>query len=354
MNGLTKIRLSGWKSIREFDLTLGPLNVLIGANGSGKTNFISFFNLLNAMGDFGLEDYIARIGFANSLLYYGAKQTPFIEAELHFRAANSKPYQLQLSHTANDTLIFSYERWGKYQFSGGKEMMINESDDPNRILFGFLNSCRVYHFLDTSGTAPIRLAGFIEENVYLREDARNLAAVLYRYRQTPTLRSAFDRIIATIAQINPRFGNFVLEPRALNPRQIMLNWREKGRDHLFGPHQISDGTLRVMALLTLLLQPEDELPSVIVIDEPELGLHPYAIGVIAALLRKVSHHTQVIVSTQSAEMLDHFDPEEVIVVDRKKEESEFRRLNAIELSAWLEDYTLSELWQKNVLGGGPH
>jgi len=226
--------------------------------------------------------------------------------------------------------------------------------DIVQILSRLINSCRVYHFHDSSAEAPVRLSGFIEDNTYLRPDARNLAAILYRYRQTVSTRPVYDRILSTIQQINPRFGDFVLEPRALNPSQIMLNWREKGRDYMFGPHQLSDGTLRVMALATLLLQPEKELPGILLIDEPELGLHPYALGVIAALLRKVSHYSHVIVSTQSAELLNFFEPEEVIVVDRKKEESEFRRLNALELSSWLEDYSLSELWEKNVLGGGPH
>jgi predicted ATPase len=358
MIGLKKIFLKGWKSIREVELELGPLNVLIGANGSGKSNFLSFFRLLNAMGSFQLEEYIARAGSANSLLHYGAKQTRFIEAELQFGTPSIEPYKFRLAHAANDALVFVDEKWssrkGNYQFSGGKEMMIYETDDPDRLLFGFLSSCKVYHFNDTSAEASMRQSNYVEENRSLLGDARNLAAVLNRFRRTEGLRPVYDRIVATIRQINPQFGDFILEPRALNAVQIILNWREKGRDYMFGPHQLSDGTLRVMALATLLLQPENELPGILLIDEPELGLHPYAIGVLAALLRKVSHHSQVIVSTQSAELLNYFESEEVIVVDRKKEESEFRRLNATELEAWLEDYSLSELWEKNVLGGGPH
>jgi predicted ATPase len=359
MNGLKKIHLKGWKSIREVELELGPLNVLIGANGSGKSNFISFFKLLNEMGEGRLQEHIARVGGAESLLHYGSKQTPFIESELLFKTSSSEPiYHLRFAHAVTDTLIFAEEKWtlgrASYKGSGHKEMINHILSDPDRILFGLINSCRVYHFNDTSLGSPVRLPGFIEENTYLRPDARNLASVLHRFRRTEALRPVYDRIVSTISQINPRFGDFVLEPRAFNPSQIMLNWREKGRDYLLGPHQLSDGTLRVMALTTLLLQPENELPRVIVIDEPELGLHPYAIGVLAALLRKVSHHSQVIVSTQSAELLNYFEPDEVIVVDRKKEESEFRRLNASELDAWLEDYNLSELWEKNVLGGGPH
>ncbi len=365
MNQLTKIRLKGWKSIREVELDLGPLNVLIGANGSGKSNFISYFKLLNEMSEGRLQEYIARVGGADSLLHYGAKLTAFIESELNFKTqSNDQSYYLRFAHAASDTLIFADEMLTlpkvRYQASGHKEMkiqMLGESVEnyPGRIILQkFTSSCRVYHFHDTSSEAASRQPTYIEENKSLLPDARNLAAVLYRYRQVSELRPAYERIVSTISQINPRFGDFVLEPRALNLSQIMLNWREKGRDYMFGPHQLSDGTLRVMALATLLLQPEKELPGILLIDEPELGLHPYALGVIAALLRKVSHHTQVIVSTQSAELLNFFEPEEVIVVDRKKEESEFRRLSASELSAWLEDYSLSELWEKNVLGGGPH
>jgi predicted ATPase len=374
MNGLTKIRLSGWKSIREVELPIGPLNVLIGANGSGKSNFISYFKFLNEMSEGRLQEHIARVGGADSLLYYGAKQTPIIEAELHFTAlSDNKTYYQRLAHTANDTLIFVDEKVSLdlppmtdaalnvkgSNVTGQRESILLASKwfkdrKELQILSRLIKSCRLYHFHDTSAESPLRLPGFIEENTHIRSDARNLAAVLYRFQQVLELRPVYDRIVSTVAQINPRFGNFVLEPRALNPSQILLNWREKGRDYLFGPHQLSDGTLRVMALATLLLQPENELPSVMVIDEPELGLHPYAIGVLAALLRKVSHHSQVIVSTQSAELLNHFEPDEVIVVNRKGEESEFRRLSASELDAWLDDYTLGELWEKNVLGGGPH
>jgi predicted ATPase len=350
-------------------LELGPLNVLIGANGSGKSNLISYFKLLNEMNEGRLQEHIARVGGADSLLHYGAKQTPFIESELQFTSPlGLSLYSQQLAYAAPDKLFFMDERLKLFErpgtpreefgAAGHLETILRSAKGFNfeivQVLSRLINSCRVYHFHDTSATASIRNKAYVEDNEYLHADARNLAAVLYRYRQIDVMRFVYDRIVSTISQINPLFGDFVLEPRALNPSQIMLNWHEKGRDYLLGPHQLSDGTLRVMALATLLLQQENELPSVIVIDEPELGLHPYAIGVIAALLRKVSHHTQVIVSTQSAELLNYFEPDEVIVVDRKKEESEFRRLNATELDAWLEDYSLSELWEKNVLGGGPH
>lgn len=365
MAELKSIAVSGWKSIKHAQFSLGPLNVLIGANGSGKSNFISFFKLLNEMIEGRLQEYITKAGGSNAVLYYGAKATPILGAQIQFRTpAGDTEYSLRLADASPDSLVFLEERVNRgaqkgdnglnFHFGPGhheselaKWAVYPEIDPIVRVL-----RTSPYQFHDTSSTAPIRRFGRIEDNQRLYPDGRNLAAMLFRYkRQTPDL---FRRIVGTVRQINPRFGDFVLEPRSFNTAEIMLNWRERDRDYLFGPHQISDGTLRVMALVTLLLQPEDQLPDVVVIDEPELGLHPYAIEVLAGLFRKASHHCQVIVSTQSAELLDHFEAEEVVVVDRKGEASEYRRLSATELETWLDEYTLSELWEKNVFGGGPH
>lgn len=370
MAKLMSVELSGWKSIKHARVEFGSLNALIGANGGGKSNFISFFKLLNEMIGERLQEYVAISGGAKSLLHYGSKQTSFIEADLRFATdSGTSSYHMQLVNAAVDTLIFTEERLTFHRpgfpqprveqlGAGHRETQLRgliQSENPTvRVLRGIISSCRVFHFHDTSADALIRKPGLIEENRHLHPDARNVAAVLYRYRHTSDLRPAYDRIVSTVRQINPRFGDFVLEPRPMNPREIQLNWREKGRDYTFGPHQLSDGTLRVIALATLLLQPENGLPDLVVIDEPELGLHPYAIEVLAGLFRKVSHHCQVIVSTQSADLLDHFDAEEVIVVDRKEEASEYRRLTTTELDSWADEYTLSDLWEKNVFGGGPH
>ena len=154
--------------------------------------------------------------------------------------------------------------------------------------------------------------------------------------------------------IAPFFDDFDLAPSAENGRDIILNWRHVESSQVFGPHQLSDGTLRAICLVTLLLQPEDELPGLIVVDEPELGLHPYALNIIASLFNKASHHAQVLVSTQSSSFLDNFTPEDIVVVGRNDKESTFRRLDAAELEAWLDEYSLGEIWEKNVIQGGPH
>jgi predicted ATPase len=184
-------------------------------------------------------------------------------------------------------------------------------------------------------------------------DAGNLAAVLLRLRDMND-GSAYKRILSTIRLIAPFFDDFDLEPAGLNKRDIILNWRDKGSDQVFGPHQLSDGTLRAMCLVTLLMQPEDDLPDLIVVDEPELGLHPYALNVIASLFKKASHHTQVLIGTQSASFIDNFDVEDVIVVNREGKDSQFTRPDPAVLEAWLDEYSLGEVWEKNVIGGGPH
>jgi predicted ATPase len=194
----------------------------------------------------------------------------------------------------------------------------------------------------------------VEDGAFLREDAGNLAAYLLTLRETE--RRYYDRIVETIRQVFPQFGDFVLEPRPLNQRNIILNWRERNRsEYLFGPHQLSDGTLRFMALATLFLQPPEKLPSVIVIDEPELGLHPYAITVLAGIIKAAAFDCQVILSTQSTRLVDEFDVDQIVIVERDRKDNCTRthRPDAKALEEWIQEYTTSELWEKNVLGGRP-
>ncbi len=370
MNKLKSIRISGWKSIKDSDnIELRQVNVFIGANGCGKSNFVSFFKLLNEMIGERLQDFIATSGYAESVLHYGPKVTPILEASLTFETyTGTSGYLMKLVHAAGDTLIFTEESvqfhslglpppssW-KVLGSGHRETALGlksrEGDETARVVRSLVANCRVYQFHDTSSSSAIRRPGYVANDRFLFPDGGNLAAILYRFKEAEP--AAYARIVSTIRQVAPFFGDFELEPEARNHDNIRLNWREKGVDQIFGPHQISDGTLRAIALITLLLQPENGLPRVIVIDEPELGLHPYAIGVLASLVKKASHHCQVILATQSPALLDEFEPEDVVVVDRDSKESKFRRLGPDQLDSWLEEYSFSEAWEKNVFGGGPH
>lgn len=277
-------------------------------------------------------------------------------------------YSLRLFHAAGDTLVFAEETLSFLQSgfarpknvslgAGHQETRIGDEADRGeptaKVFRHLLNHCRVYHFHDTSPTARVRQFCYVGDNRWLMHDAGNLAALLYRLRSHHD-GAQYHPIVSTIRQIAPFFDDFDLEPTGPNNSDLMLNWRQKGSDQVFGPHQLSDGTLRAICLVTLLMTPEEELPDLIIVDEPELGLHPYALDVLAALFKRTSRHTQILVSTQSSSFLDNFETEDIVVVNREGAASLFTRLEAEKLDAWLDEYSLGEVWEKNVIGGGPH
>jgi predicted ATPase len=377
---VTSLRLAGWKSIRDAEIKLRPLNVLIGANGAGKSNLVGFFKLLNEMMAGRFQVHVGTIGGGESLLHYGSKRTPAIEADFRFDTdPGQSAYFLRLVPAAGNTLIFDEEKLtffppvipgserfvsvgGDPSYRGHRESelgVLYDRGDPStdfdrsgKVISQYLTRCRVYHFHDTSLLGPMRRDCLIDANRFLYPDAANLPAMLYLYRERyPT---AYRRIVAAVKAVAPWFEDFILEPLRLNPRNIALHWRAKGADYEFGPHQLSDGTLRAIALFTLLLQPEDDLPELIVLDEPELGLHPAALAMLADLLKSTARHSQLLIATQSAALIDHFEVEDVVTVNLRDGGSTFERLDPEGLKDWLEEYTLSELWQRNVIGGGPY
>lgn len=357
MAQLISLQLAGWKSIRDAKIELRPLNVLIGANGAGKSNLVSFFKLMNEMMGSRLQVHVGTTGGAESLLHYGSKRTPAIEAEFRFTAEQGQyRYSLRLVPATGNSLIFDDEKvefplegtkWTHEEgFGGHQESELNAKDDfpdPSwKLIGGYLSRCRVFHFHDTSLLGPMRRDCLIDANRFLYPDAANLPAMLYLYRERyPT---AYRRIVAAVKAVAPSFEDFVLEPLRLNPRNIALHWRAKGADYEFGPHQLSDGTLRAIALFTLLLQPEDDLPALIVLDEPELGLHPAALSVLADLLKSTARHSQLLIATQSTALIDHFEVDDIVTVNLRDGSSTFERLDPVRLKEWLEEYTLSELW----------
>lgn len=370
MQMLKRIRVAGWKSIKDQTLDLTPLNVVIGANGAGKSNLLSLFKLLNVMfaASPGFRNHVGASGYADGLLHYGSSQTPIAALELVFETQTGETrYFARWAATATGALIFTDERveFSRAGFStprvvnlgaGHSESnLIQAADDGDQtatVALQLLRSCRLFHLHDTSAQSAIRKPALIEANRFLYPDAGNLASMLYLSKEKhPT---AFRRITATVRQMVPDFGEFVLEPSALNDKMIFLNWTHKGRDYEFGPHQLSDGSLRFIALATLLLQPEEKFPLLIALDEPELGLHPAALEILAGMARSSSLHCQVILATQSAGLLNHFDPENVVVTTSRAGASEFTRLTSEELEAWISEYTLGEIWEKNVVGGGPY
>jgi len=364
---IKKLTIEGFKSIRKLeDFELRRLNVLIGANGAGKSNFVAFFRLLREMIDQRLQQAVRVEGGADTFLYLGPKITKQITAKLYFGANG---YEFTLVPTNDNRFIFADEvtafTGGYYGPSRGRlgsghtEARLKDFKDERGVtgsrhgveyyVFNAVSSWVVYHFHDTSATAGVRRQKPINDNESLRPDAENLAAFLYRIQRTNP--ANYGRIRDIVRLAAPFFDDFKLRPVPADPELIQLEWLQKESDYPFRASQLSDGTLRFICLATALLQPV--MPATVLFDEPELGLHPYALTLLGNLFQGTSSSRQIIVSTQSAPLLNEFAPEDVVVVERTQGESILRRLESAHLSEWLKDYSLGELWQKNVLGGRP-
>ncbi|MBF0157517.1 MAG: AAA family ATPase [Magnetococcales bacterium] len=354
---LSRIILHGYKSIRTCDLEMRSLNVLIGANGAGKSNFVGFFRMIQELLDQRLQIHVGRNGGPDAMLHFGRKQTERIHAELYF---GSNGYKFSLEPTLDNRLMFAEEKFwwatiGDWDINSGHFESRVETQKSTTRIYDFtvpvMRSWRLYHFHDTGDSALLKQKHDISVNDFLRTDARNLAAFLFFLRNHHEIH--YRRIVKSIQLIAPFFGDFHLRPLPDNADQIELAWSETGSDIPFKAHLLSDGTLRFICLATVLLQPETFQPQTILIDEPELGLHPFAIHLLAAMLRSTASSRQVIVSTQSTDLLNEFQAEDVIVADRTPDGSRLRRLDPSALATWLEEYSLGELWQKNILGGRP-
>ena len=276
-------------------------------------------------------------------------------------------YRAILITDVNDNLIFKDERTyflgDKFGYSGGTQIYsLNNAGGansklPNRgstnpidaYIVSHIQDWKVYHFHDTSVTAKVKQTCNIHDNSTFAPDGANLAAFLRVIREN--YEKSYREILRTISRVAPFFQDFILEPETNNKNTIKLKWKHSGTDEYFDASDFSDGTLRFILLTTLLLQPY--LPTIILLDEPELGLHPFALNILASMFRKVSIKTQIICSTQSVTLTDNFDIEDIIVVDRVNNHSEFKRLNKEKYEDWLEEYSIGEIWQKNLIGGVP-
>lgn len=359
MRTLEKLTIRNFKSIREQTLELGRLNVFIGGNGAGKSNLIQVFRFLKEIVNENLAEYVRIKGGADALLHHGRKRSPEMGFRLEFADGDIvNTYLITLAATDDDSLVPEREnafRGGNLNFisfdreSGLRREIAKFKSATAAVLLELMEGFRVYHFHDTSDTAVVKATCKVDDNRFLRPQAENLAAYLYWMQRTHP--DHFANVTQAVRRIAPFFDSFQLEPSRLNKETIRLEWREKGSDGYFNASSLSDGTLRFICLATLLLQPE--LPPVILLDEPELGLHPAAVALLAELLSSASERAQVLVATQSVTLIDSLEPKDVWVVEREDNQSVFRNLAKSDMSDWLNDYSLGDLWQKNLLGGRP-
>ncbi len=377
---IEQVRIKGFRSLADVELLGIPkAAVLIGANGSGKSNFIRFFEMLSWMlGPRRLGEFVAMQGGADDQLFDGSKRSPqlsvtvtmqttFIIDPKTIRTSLCRyDYRISLAHAQLDRLIFTEEAFRgptnedwQHLGIGHTEAKIVEEIPPHAPLANYrvttqtivdlLRSCSVYQFHDTSDGSNFKKRWDVEDNNQLLSHGGNLAAVLHRLEREDIKR--FELICKHIGRILPGFDRFVIEE---SYGKVLLRWKARGMDKTFGAHLTSDGSLRFFALVTLLNLPLEMLPDVLLLDEPELGLHPAAIALIGGMIKALSRKRQVIVATQSPLLVDAFDLDEIFVLDMEDGRTKFRKLAPEDYRVWLdENFTSGELWQKNLLGGRP-
>ncbi len=364
---LTKIRVTGFRSLKDVELELGPVSVLIGPNGAGKSNLLWALEMVRFLAFESLQRFVGERGGASYLMHYGPKETPAIDLILEFLTAKGcNIYEARLGYGSDESLVFLTEkagvketdgeqwRWSEMG-SGHRESMLRDRADTNttaRSVRWLLQQINFYHFHDTSRRSPLRTRSYADAGGdYLRSDGSNLPSFLLGLLESddPAFKASWRRIQGLVQRVAP----FISELAPHEDRHgVRLEWRDD-RPATFGPAHLSDGTLRGLALISALAQPEQQMPLVSCIDEPELGLHPAALGLLCGLIKSVAARRQVIVSTQSPVVLDHFAPGQIVVAERHDAATQLRRLEETELETWLEEYTLSELYDKNILGGRP-
>lgn len=365
---IRNLTIENYKSIRSLrGFELGKINLLIGSNGSGKSNFISFLKLLKSVADKNLQAYVAENAGASRILHFGVKHSTYLGGRIEF--TNGNAYEVELRPNNEDGLFFSREiaafmplsTWKNLpiETSGYSESKLDELISIHKKKYNYggipdyvkiaLSKFEIYHFHDTSRTSPLKQQSNVDDNRSLRNDGSNLPSFLYFLKLKHP--ASLNKITNVIREIAPFFIEFVLEPSRLNDQMIRLEWKATGSSEYFNAHQLSDGTLRMICLVTLMLQPDP--PKTIIVDEPELGLHPKAIHILANLINKVTSISQVIISTQSVTLVNQFSFENLIVTEQVNGSSNYKRLEADQVRDWVDEYGSGEAWEKNVFGARP-
>lgn len=352
---MDKIIIKGYKSFEEINFNLRKINLLIGSNGAGKSNFLSLFELLGRAYNQGLEQYVALRGGVDKFLHQGRKTTNVIETQI---SQDRNSYKLSLIE-ADGKLLVQSEQLG-YRYAGSwdyatiatfvPEAKIKTYNGMKRgdYVKEYLGQIRKFHFHDTGNRSPFASECHVKNDAQtLYEHGENLAPILFRIQQENPL--VYRRIVQVIQSVAPYFSDFYFNPSPAETLRLL--WQDKYSTMIYGPNDFSDGTIRFIALVVLFMQPW--LPKVIIIDEPELGLHPVAIQKLSGLIKIAAQRgSQIIMATQSAELISNFDPEDVVTVNQKAGVTVLERLDSEELSHWLDEYTLGDLWKQNILKGG--
>ena len=370
---IESLRVRGFRSLSDIELSgLPPAAVLIGPNGSGKSNILRFLDLLRHMlRHRQLGRFVERHGGAGDQLFGGAETTDRITAEVTLKIDGERyDYHFVLEYAHPDRFFFGEEAFRRrsngHPAAKGWQDLGSGHREANLVLaaqsreFPHLDQAAaagivpvlrrsvVFQFHNTDDQSPFRQNCDVSYGDRLFIHGGNLAAVLYRMEREDFRR--YDRICRYIGRILPGFAGFDIEE---NRGKVALRWHADWSDYSFGAHLTSDGSLRLFALVTLLNMSPEMLPDVVLLDEPELGLHPAGISLIGGMIRSLATRKQVIIATQSPRLVDAFELAQTFILELREGRTEVRRYAPDEYRHWLDEYATGELWEKNLLGGRP-
>ena len=350
---IEEISIKNYKSIKGLiKFPLHNINILIGANGSGKSNFLSFFEFVKKE-----NDYKSYFDFdndrADDILFLGRRNSEFLSgavalSDQSFTGKGGKKFiaednrSLTCDAYVNMDLVSNFENEENYfEYAEGIDLAWEQVSD----------NTTQYHFHDTSKWSPILVDCMLNNNDMLLPNGKNIMPFVYRiYREN---KQSYSMIVNAIRSCVDDFHDFYIRKNINSDDMVRLEWQHK-RDLGEPKHGklLSDGSLRIICLIVLLLQPIEWVPKLVIIDEPELGMNPKALSLIAELIKQISPQKQFIIATQSPELINLFNHEDIIVCDKNEDSSSsFTRLDAEKLQSWLDDYTVADLWQMNIIGG---
>lgn len=389
------IKIEGFRSLKLVELNLCPLTVLIGPNGSGKSNFLDLLSLIGEGATGGLGEGIAKRGGFDNIAFKGQPGDVFTEfhykpegvfqeekAPVYFKVKLKKvgsgariwfeqvskapayhPTSLTLMHRDKDGCMFRSIKTGLKEeleeegkaLESDSEFAIFQVKDQDKYptpykLLRQLQDWTFYRDIDVGIEAPIRQPGLVRPTVRLASSGANLASVLYSIQQQhPATWKEIEELLETVY---PEFHSITFPPEG-GDGKVVLRWWERPyeREGGFSASLLSDGTLKLLCLIAILKSPDP--PPLICIDEPELGLHPDWIKVVAELLQSAATRTQLVVATHSPQLVSKLSPEYIIVTDKEGGQTVFRSLAQEDLTKWLKEFNLGELWLAGHLGGRP-
>lgn len=383
MNSFERITIEGYRRLFnvQIDMRDRPLTVMIGANGVGKTSLLEIFSLLAASANAQLANKISELGGLPDIITRDRANSITISLSMSVPGYAPLDYQLEVAlkgftyEIALETLTQQNNRHAleplKYIESRGLDVIYFNTEDrallrPNwdhnpletslaqvpkmyqepEKLRKRLASCTFYGALNVAPKSP-RLPQSMRPASLPGANGEDLVSCLYYLRETDPER--FEIIEDTLTAAFPDFERLGFPPVAAGT--ITMTWKDKNFSKPIYMHQLSEGTLRFIWLITLLQSPG--LTAVTLIDEPEVSLHPELLRLLADMMREASQKTQLIVATHSDRLIRFLKPEEVLVCDAEDGLTTMRWGDSFNLEHWLEEYSLDQVWAMNLMGGRP-